>query len=308
LDHAVTYLSISTIGIPFFLVTLAAQGVLRGASDYTTPLWILLGANLANLVIELVLVFGLGMGVAGSALSTVIAQIGGAIAFAVILWPRVRTASVRWPHRAGMAPLMSAGGYLLLRVGSMLAVFAGATAVAARIDKATLAGHQIVNSLFIFLALTLDALAVPAQTIVAEELGRNDVVTARFVSDRAVRLSIVTGIGLGLILAALSPVIPYVFTSDGAVVARATSGLLFLAVMMLPGAVAFAYDGVLIGAGDYRFLGIAAACYLGAAVPFAIATLAWPELGIAGIWSGILCWMVVRATVNHIRAGRVLTV
>lgn len=308
LDHAVTYLSISTIGIPFFLVTLAAQGVLRGASDYTTPLWILLAANLANLLIELVFVFVLDMGVAGSALSTVIAQIGGALAFAVILWPRVRAASVRRPNRAGMAPLMSAGGYLLLRVGSMLAVFGGATAVAARVDDKTLAAHQIVNSLFIFLALTLDALAIPAQTIVAEELGRDDVPTARFVSDRAVRLSIWTGIGLGVILAALSPVIPRLFTTDAAVVDRATSGLLWLALTLLPGAVAFAYDGVLIGAGDYRFLGIAAACYLAAAVPFALATLAHPELGIAGIWSGILCWMVLRATVNHARTRRVLAV
>ena len=306
LDHAITYLTISTIGIPFFLVTLAAQGVLRGASDYTTPLWILLGANVANLLIELVLVFVLDMGVAGSALSTVIAQIGGALAFAVVLWPRVRAASVRRPHRAGMAPLMSAGGYLLLRVGSMLVVFAGATAIAARVDDPTLAAHQIVNSLFIFLALTLDALAVPAQTIVAEELGRDDVAIARFVADRAVRLSIWTGVGLGVVLAALAPVLPYVFTNDGAVVDRATSGLLWLAAALVPGAVAFAYDGILIGAADYRFLGIAAACYLAAAVPFAVATLARPELGIAGIWGGILCWMVLRATANHVRSRHVL--
>lgn len=306
LDHAVTYLTISTIGIPFFLVTLAAQGVLRGASDYMTPLWILLGANVANLVIELVLVFGLDMGVAGSALSTVIAQTGGAVAFVVVLWPRVRAASVRRPDRAGMSPLMSAGGYLLLRVGSMLVVSAGATAVAARVDDATLAAHQIVNSLLIFLALSLDALAIPAQTIVAEELGRDGVATARFVSDRAVRLSIWTGAALGVLVAALSPVLPGLFTSDAAVAERATSALLWLAVALLPGAIAFAYDGVLIGAGDYRFLGVAAACYLVATAPFAVATLARPELGIAGIWSGIVFWMAIRATTNHVRTRRVL--
>lgn len=306
LDHAVTYLSISTVGIPFFLVTLAAQGVLRGASNYITPLWILLAANLVNLVLELVMVFGLDMGVRGSALSTVIAQIAAALAFAIVLWPKVRAATVRRPDRAGMAPLMSAGGYLLLRVGSMLAVFGGATAVAARVDAPTLAAHQIVNSMFIFLALTLDALAVPAQTIVAEELGRNDVRAARFVAQRAVRLSIVAGLALGALLAVASPVLPHLFTSDAAVTDRATSGLLWLAVTMLPGAVAFAYDGVLIGAGDYRFLGIAAACYLAAAAPFAIATLANPALGIAGIWAGILVWMTARAVVNDRRARRVL--
>lgn len=306
LDHAVTYLTISAIGVPFFLVTLAAQGVLRGASDFITPLWVLLGANVANLVIELVLVFGLDMGVAGSALSTVIAQIGGAIVFAVILWPRVRAATVRRPDRDGMSPLVSAGGYLLLRVGSMLAVFGGATAVAARIDDATLAGHQVVHSLFIFLALTLDALAIPAQTIVADELGRGDVAAARFVARRAVRLSIITGVILCAVLAAGAPFIPYLFSDDAAVIERATSGLWWLAATLIPGAVAFGYDGILIGAADYRFIGRAAFAYLVAATPFAIVTLQYPQLGIAGIWSGILFWMILRAAVNHRRATSLL--
>ena len=171
LDHAATYLSISAVGVPFFIVTLAVQGVLRGRSDYITPLWILVGANFVNAVLEVVLVFGFDTGMAGSAWSTVIAQVGAALLF---LW-RARSllgsASIRRPDRAGMRPLASAGTYLLLRVGSMLAVFTGATMVAARIDAATLAANQITMSVFLFLALSLDALAVPAQTIVAEQLG-----------------------------------------------------------------------------------------------------------------------------------------
>jgi putative MATE family efflux protein len=306
LDHATTYLTISTIGIPFFVITLAAQGVLRGASDYTTPLWILVAANVANLLIELVLVFGLDMGVAGSALSTVIAQIGGAIAFAVVIRRRLLSATRHGPSRAGMSPLMSAGWNLLLRVGSMLAVFGGATAVAARIDDATLAAHQVVNSLFIFLALSLDALAVPAQTIVAEDLGREDRPLARFVAGRAVRLSIWTGVGLGVAVAALAAVIPGLFTDDPAVVDRATSGMWWLAAAMVPGAIAFAHDGILIGAGDYRFLGRAAFAYLVAVSPFAIVTILRPELGIAGIWSGLLVWMIIRAVVNDRRTAHVL--
>jgi putative MATE family efflux protein len=306
LEHAQTYLSISAIGVPFFLITLAAQGVLRGASNYLTPLWVLLGANLANLVIELVFVFVFDMGVAGSAWSTVIAQIGAALAFLWILRPRLRAASIRRPDRAGIAPLMNAGRHLLLRVGSMLAVFGGSTAVAARIDEPTLAAHQVVMSLFIFLALTLDALAVPAQTIVAEELGKQDVATAAHVARRAVRLSIITGIGLGVVVAALAPVLPYVFSDDSDVVSRATSGLWWLAVILVPGAIAFAHDGILIGAGDYRFLGRAAFGYLIVVLPFAVLTLLVPDLGIAGIWSGLLFWMIVRAVVNDRRTRHVL--
>lgn len=306
LEHATTFLTISAVGVPFVLVTLAAQGVLRGKSDYVTPLWILLVSNVANVVIELVLVFGLDLGVAGSAWSTVIAQIGAACAFAWRVRRPLRPASIRRPHRAGMAPLMTAGRHLLLRVGSMLAVFAGATMVAARIDEPTLAAHQIVMSMFLFLALTLDALAVPAQTIVAEDLGRGDRTTAAEVAGRAARLSVMTGAALCVLLAALAPVLPHLFTDDDEVISRAVAGLLWLAVVLIPGAIAFAYDGVLIGAADYRFLGRAALLYLVVVIPIGAVTLLYPQLGIAGIWGGLLVWMVIRAVVNHIRTRHVL--
>jgi len=152
----------------------------------------------------------------------------------------------------------------------------------------------------------LDALAVPAQTIVAEELGKSDVPTARHVADRSVRLSLWTGLGLGLVLAALAPVIPHLFSDDAEVTSRATSALWWLAVMLLPGAIAFAHDGILIGAGDYRFLGRAAFAYLLVAVPIAVLILLVPSLGIAGIWAGLLVWMTVRAVVNDRRTRRVL--
>ena len=306
LEHAGTYLSISAIGVPFFLVTLAAQGVLRGGSDYVTPLWVLLLANLANLVIELVLVFVLDMGVAGSALSTIIAQIGAALAFLWLLRRRIGAAEHRRPSRAGMAPLMTAGKHLILRVGAMLAVFGGATAIAARIDDATLAAHQVAMSLFLLLALVLDAFAVPAHTLVAEEQGKGDAGDAGFVARRSVRLAVIAGLGLGVLLAATSSLLPRIFSDDPAVVARAGGALLWLAIAIVPGAVAFAHDGILIGAGDYRFLGLAAVGYLVAVSPVAIATVLVPELGIAGIWAGLLAWMILRAVVNDRRTKHVL--
>ena len=306
LEHAVTYLSISAIGIPFFLVTLAAQGVLRGGSDYITPLWVLLAANVFNLVIELVFVFVLDMGVAGSALSTVLAQIGAAVAFLWLLRQRITAATHRRPRRSGMAPLMTAGKHLILRVGAMLAVFGSATAIAARIDEPTLAAHQVAVSLFLLLALVLDAFAVPAHTLVAEEQGRSERGDALFVARRSVRLSIIAGAGLGVLIASTSWLLPRVFSDDPAVVDRAGDALLWLAVIVVPGAIAFAHDGILIGAGDYRFLGLAAVGYLIAVTPLGIVTVLNPGLGIAGIWSGLLVWMVLRAIVNDRRTRHVL--
>jgi putative MATE family efflux protein len=305
LEFAVEYLRIAAIGVPFVLIALAAQGVQRGASDYRTPLVILVAANVANLLIELVLVFGFDLGIAGAAWSTAIAQAGAGVAFLVVVRRRLAPARQRRPNWSEMAPLLTAGRHLLLRVGSMLAVFTGATAIAARIDDVTLAAHQIAMTMFLFLALVLDALAIPAQTLIAEELGHGGTGAAA-IARRVVRLSVVAATAIAIVVAATSSLLPRVFTDDPAVASRATSALLLLAVLVLPGAVAFAVDGVLIGAGDYRFLGVAALGYLVAVAPIAVAVLATPSLGIAGIWIGLVVWMVLRAVVNTVRVRQLL--
>jgi len=306
MTHAITYLRISALGIPFVLVALAAQGVQRGAADYRTPLVILAVSNVLNAVVEVVLVFGFDLGVAGAAWSTVVAQVVAGIWFLAVIRRRLAPTRSRRPNWARMQPLASAGSHLLLRVGSMLAVFTGSTAVAARVDDPTLAAHQVCLALFFLLALTLDALSVPAQTLVADELGRHDRLAANELAGRVVVLSLWTAAVLAVVVAVTAPLLARTFSADPAVVERATAGLLVLAVLMIPGAVAFGYDGVLIGAGDYRFLGRAALAYLLAVIPVSIVVLAvstpGSTFGIVGIWGGLTVWMTLRAYVNHRRA------
>ena len=102
------------------------------------------------------------------------------------------------------------------------------------------------------------------------------------------RLSLIAGLAIAAVLAALAPVLPHAFSDDPAVLSRATAVLLWLALAILPGSIAFAYDGVLIGLGDYRFLGLAALGYLVAVGPLGVVTLV-AGLGIAGIWGTYGC-------------------
>ena len=305
LGFASTYLRISALGVPFVVIGLAAQGVQRGASDYRSGLVVLVAANVVNAVVELVMVLALDLGVAGAAWSTVLAQVLAGAALVRRAVPHLVAADTRRPRWVEMVPLLSAGRHLLLRVVSMLAVFTGAVSIAARVDDPTLAAHSIANTVFLFLALSLDALAVPSQTLVADELGRGGRGAQR-TNARAVRLSVVVGTALAALLAAASPLVARVFSDDPAVVSRATVALLLLAALTIPGSIAFATDGSLIGAGDYRFLGRAALGYLVAVVPIAVVVVATPGLGIAGIWGGLLVWMTLRAVVNLRRASRVL--
>lgn len=295
LGYAVTYLRISCVGLPFVLVTYVGHGVMRGVNDLRKPLQIVLIANVVNVIFEIIAVYVLDLGVAGSAWSTVIVQTAAAMMFLRVLRP----------HRGGGKPssermrkLLRSGRHFAVRSIAMFAVWNIATAVAARVDTPTLAAHQVLIQLFTFLALMLDALAIPAQSLVAGALGRHDTDEALRVGRTSNRLSLWCAVLLAVALAALSPVLPHVFSADSAVHSRLTAGLLILAVMQFPGAIAFAFDGALIGAHDERWLARQAVINLSGFAPLALATLLYPELGLAGLWGAQLSWMVLRAVVN----------
>jgi putative MATE family efflux protein len=258
-------------------------------------LQIVLIANLVNIILEIVAVYWLELGVAGSAWSTVFVQIGAAAMFMRVLRPH-RGGGRPSPER--MQKLLRSGMHFAVRSLAMFAVWNTATAVAARVDTPTLAAHQVLTQLFMFLALMLDALAIPAQSLVAGALGADDTNQALFIGRASSRLSLWCATVLAVVLVAISPVLPHVFSNDPAVIERLTAGLLILAVMQFPGAVAFAFDGALIGAHDERWLARQAVINLIAFAPLVVATLMFPRLGLAGLWGAQLSWMTMRAVVN----------
>jgi putative MATE family efflux protein len=298
LGYATTYLRISALGLPFVLVAYVGHGVMRGVNDLRKPLVLVLVANVANVVLEIVAVYVLDLGVAGSAWSTVIVQIGAAAAFIGVMRPHLVRLRPTWSR---MRPVLVSGLHFALRSLAMYAVWNSATFVAARIDTPTLAAHQVLTQLFMFLALALDALAIPAQSLVAGALGAGDGGEAMHIGDICTRLSLWCALGLAVLLAAASPFASHVFSDDPAVQSRLVAGLLILAVMQFPGAIAFALDGALIGAQDERWLGRQAVRNMIGFAPLMVITLVWPEVGLAGLWGAQLAWMTLRAYVNHRR-------
>jgi hypothetical protein len=247
-ELAARYLRISAIGLPFALIALAGQGWLRGMSRLREPLVILVLANLANVVLELFLVYGLDLGLDGSALGTVLAQLGMGAAFAWLLL-RAEHSGSRRPDWAGMHSVLTIGAAILIRTAALLASFIIAGAVCARISPAALGAHQIAYQLFVFLALVLDAIAIAGQVIVGRMLGAADGDGARAAARRMIGWSLVVGCGFGVALLALQNVIPELFTNDQAVIAQAEILWPLFALMQPTGAIVFALDGILIGAG-----------------------------------------------------------
>ena len=172
-DYALVYLRISLLGVPATLVVLAGTGYLRGLQDTTTPLVVAVVSATANLVLELVLIYGLGFGIGASAWATVVAQIGAATRLRDLGRPG-GARRTRWrsaPHGPTLRRLAVVGGDLFVRTAALRGSFLVATAVAARLGTVALAAHQIAFEIWSFLALTLDAIAIAGQALIGRYLG-----------------------------------------------------------------------------------------------------------------------------------------
>ncbi|MBA3261484.1 MAG: MATE family efflux transporter [Thermoleophilaceae bacterium] len=291
-DLAVLDLRIGSLGLPFALIALAGQGFLRGVSDLRTPLVIVVVANVVNVLLNLLFIYGLGWGLAGSASATVVAQLGMGVAFVAALL-RAPAASRR-PSFAAMQPLARTGWEIFVRTTALYASFLVASAVLARVGNDSLAAHQVAFQLFVFLALVLDAVAIAGQVIVGRSLGAGGAEEAYRAARRMIELAVVAGGVFAAVMLALIDVLPRVFTSDPAVIDELHKIWPLFALMQPVNGAVFALDGILIGAGDTRFLmwGMLVASLL-VFVPVAIASLAF-ELGIAGVWCGLLGLIAVR--------------
>jgi putative MATE family efflux protein len=291
-ELAVLYLRIGALGLPFALIALAGQGWLRGVSNLRTPLVIVVAANAANVALNVLFIYGFGWGLAGSAWATVVAQagMGGAFVRALLAAP----ADSRQASLARMRPLVRIGGQIFVRTAALYGSFLVASAVVARMGDDSLGAHQIAFQLFVFLALVLDAIAIAGQVIVGRSLGAGDADAAYDSALRMIGWSVAAGAVFALILLALIDVLPRAFTSDPAVIDRAREIWPLFALMQPANGAVFALDGILIGAGDTRFLMWAMlAASLLVFVPIALLSLAL-DWGIVGVWIGLVALIATR--------------
>jgi Na+-driven multidrug efflux pump len=179
----------------------------------------------------------------------------------------------------------------------------GATVVAAGLGTAELAAYQVAFTTWTLLALVLDAVAIVAQALVGRALGAADVDTARSTTRRMVQWGLLAGAGLGLVVAAIAPVYTRLFTSDPEVRSLLAAALLTVAVMQPLAGWVFVLDGVLIGAGDGRYLAFASVLSVLAFLPAAVAVARSGVSGVAGLvalWAAIGVWVLARlATLTY---------
>ncbi|WIY84151.1 MATE family efflux transporter [Propionimicrobium sp. PCR01-08-3] len=306
-EQAFRYIAICVWGLPGMLLVLAATGLLRGLQDTRTPLLVATAGAVVNVALNWLFIYPAGMGIAGSALGTAITQTLMAAAYIRVA---VRAAH---EHRVSLSPgvgnrwqALAASSLMLLRTLTLRIVLVVLVWAAARLGTLELAALQVTMSLYNLLVNAMDALAIAAQAMIGHDLGAGDSLGVRRQLNRIVGWGAVVGLVLAVLVAAISPVVGAAFTSDEAVRGLLPASFIMMACFLPMCGVLFVLDGVLIGAGDIRYLAIAG---LWPMLSFCalIALVLWiqPTAAMAMIWLWISyfgAFMCVRLLVLVLRA------
>ena len=295
LEDAAAYLRIRFLALPAVLMAMVGHGIYRGHSDTRTPLYVALGMNLINLVLDPILIFGLDLGVEGAAWATVVAQVFAASWFLLLIFGihRRRLGTDRRPKSVGSLPIgkiISAGWPMMIRSAALLFAFSATTVAASRISTEAVAAHQIAMQVWLFLAFALDSFAIAAMAMIGTDLGAGDARAARDVGNRLLALGFITGIGLSTLLLLSAPLIGSIFTSDQQVLDDLSSIYVFVVVLQPLTALVYVWDGIGIGASAFGFL----AASMVASVVLTVVALVVLGDSLVGVWIAVTTLTVSR--------------
>lgn len=311
LSQATIYAQIVALGVPGMLLAYAANGVFRGMQKVRIILIASVSGVVINTVLDILFVIVWGWGIAGSAVATCIAQwfIGLVLLVPVLRW--TWRFQVSW--RPNLSGIVAAGGDglpLFLRTLALRAALVATVMAAASMGTQVLASYQIVNAAWNFTINVLDSVAIAGQMLVGTQLGAGNKEQARRLTRITARSGLIMGIVVGVFFIALGLVAGPVFSPNPEVQTLVAAGMVVMGIALPLQGWAWALDGILIGAGDFRYLAfavsLAAAAYIGILV--VVMGLVAPLL-ISDIERIVLLWVVFnivfmggRALANGLRA------
>lgn len=311
LAQAIAYVRTASLGIPGMLLAYAANGIFRGLQKTGITLLAAVGGALLNTVLDILFVIVWGWGIAGSGIATCIAQwfVGLTLLVAAVTQARRSEASIR-PRLHGMAATGGDGFPLFLRTLALRASLVATVMAAAALGPHVLAGYQVVYACWSFALNILDAFAIAGQTLVAAELGARRFGEARTLTRITARLGLFVGIAVGACFALAGIAASQLFSPNPQIQALASIGMVVVGCAFPLQGWMWALDGILIGAGDFRYLSaamtIVALVYCAAMALFVLAIApALPDdaARTAALWTAFsVVLMGGRAIANGVRA------
>lgn len=250
-----------------FLLVVVAEGAFRGNDDSKTPLIASSIAAAINLFLDPLLMFPLGMGMAGAAWATAISQFGaaGLYGWRLIkrrLVPQI-TDTIRINKAKVLKSIIGANMAMLAKQGSMLVFYTAATALATRMGPAHVATHQVALSLFWLVTMWLDSGSISSQVLMSKNLSTPD--KARSLSKYMIKYSLVQGLAFSALVGGIGKFVPGVFTSDATIQSLLLQCLPHLAIQQTIVSLTLILEGLAIGGNQFRYMatGTAAATAVG---------------------------------------------
>lgn len=291
---ALRYLRIRAVGGPAVMTIMVGHGLFRGLQDTRTPLVITLAFNAVNVALDPLLIFGFDLGIGGAAWASLAAQGVGAALFVGAI--RKEGIGLVGAIDAGeLRALLAVGADLVVRTASLVFTLTFAARVAAAMGAAVIAAHQVAAQVFLTLGLAIDGLAIAGQAMVSVRLGAGDRVGADRVGRRLLGWGAVTGVVLGLLVWLSRAAVAGVFAAEGDTNAATQVFLEWVAILLVPGALVFVWDGLYLGASRFRFLAVTT---LAAAIVATLYLAVLPSFpfgaGIHQVWAAMLVLIVLR--------------
>lgn len=296
-NAAASWLHIAALAIPLTLIVMAGNGWMRGLQDTMRPFYFTLAGMVPGAIC--VPIFVHLWGLRGSALANVV---GMGIVACCFLWQLRKQHTGSWTIRPRViGHQLVLGRDLIVRSLSFQVAFLSAMAVASRFGTLALAAHQILLQLWNFLTLILDSLAIAAQTLIGAALGAGSREHARLTGRTIMVYSTIFSGGLAVVLALGNRFIPRIFTPDDGVLTTISGPWWLMVLMVVMGGVLFAFDGVLLGAGDAAYL---RTITIGSVV-FGFLPGVWiayaVDGGLVGVWCGLLAFIALRTIAVVVR-------
>jgi MATE family multidrug resistance protein len=297
-----TYFLIRVWSAPLVFCNFVILGWLIGQARARLALGIQVILNLINVAATVVLVLAFDLGIAGAAIAAVIAEAAGLVLGIVTAgrlthWKLAIDVAALF-DRAILMRMLSVNRDIMIRTGSLIAVWLFFAAQGARAGDVALAANSVLNNFLLVSAFFLDGFANAAQQLCGHACGARD----RTGFSGAVRLVLIWGscfsVAVAAIFALFGGSLIDIMTANGDVQRVARDYLPFVVFAPLLGVFAFSYDGIYIGATwarDMRNL------MLLSLLIFLGAWFLLRSYGNAGLWGALLVHYAARGGLEALR-------
>ncbi|MBM7614878.1 MATE family efflux transporter [Alkaliphilus hydrothermalis] len=311
IDIGLNYFKVALIGIIFQNISLAVAAVLRGSGDTKSPMMINVGANIINVIMNYLLIFGMfgapQLGVTGAGVATLLARMLGMIFLIGILASGRTVLRLRFKNffswdqsmmkKVIKIGLPSAAEQLVLRTGNLTFV-----RIIAGLGTVIYASHQIAISILSLSFTTGMAFAMAASALIGQSLGAEKRELAEAYGKEVRFLGSVVATTIGVLFFIFSEQIIGLYSSDPAVIKNASIALRMIAIIQPFQSSQLILAGGLRGAGDTKWpLLSTMAGIWGIRVTLGILFVLVFKMGLFGAWLAICVDQVIRYCILYMR-------